>query len=126
MNSGSRDCLQSHHPAVVLSLLAIFAEVLSDFGLASTIARTSEFGLLTYGIYIAANDFPVNFPLAGTEGLLLLSLVFMAVADEATRKRASMLTSALGGKKTKKGKIDISRSANAAILGGEIEALLKR
>ena len=43
-----------------------------------------------------------------------------------TKPHGLMLTSALGGKKTKKGKIDISRSANAAILGGEIEALLKR
>ena len=74
-------------PAIVLSMLAVFAEVLSDFGLAATIARTSDFGLLTYGVYIAANDFPVNFPLAGTQALILLSLVFAAVAGDRLLRR---------------------------------------
>jgi iron(III) transport system permease protein len=53
-------------PAIALCCLALFAEVLSDFGLASTIARFSGFGLLTYGIYVAASDYPVDFALAAT------------------------------------------------------------
>ncbi len=48
-------------PAIALSVIATFAEVLSDFGLASTIARTSNFGVLTYGIYSATSDYPVDF-----------------------------------------------------------------
>lgn len=54
-------------PAVALSFIATFAEVLSDFGLASTIARMSDFGVLTYGIYAAASDYPVDFPAAGAQ-----------------------------------------------------------
>lgn len=104
-------------PAVVLSLLAIFAEVLSDFGLASTIARTSEFGLLTYGIYIAANDFPVNFPLAGTEGLLLLSLVFVAVAgDRLLRRQARVKLISGGSKPARIYRLGLMRFILAAIL----------
>lgn len=75
-------------PAVALSVVAIFAEVLSDFGMASTIARTANFGVLTYGIYAAANDYPVDFPLAGSQALVLLSLVVAVVlADRLLRRR---------------------------------------
>src|SRR5258705_2832191 len=75
-------------PALVLSALAIFAEVLSDFGLASTIARLSGFGLLTYGIYVAANDFPVDFALAGSQAIILLSMVLAVVlADRVIRRQ---------------------------------------
>lgn len=76
-------------PAIVLSLIAIFAEVLSDFGMASTIAQTAHFGVLTYGIYAAASDYPVDFPLAGAQALILLALVLAVVAgDRVLRRRA--------------------------------------
>ncbi|MGT2467180.1 ABC transporter permease [Mesorhizobium atlanticum] len=76
-------------PAIVLSFIATFAEVLSDFGLASTIARMSSFGVLTYGIYAAAADYPVDFPAAGAQALVLLALVLLVVvADRLLRRRA--------------------------------------
>lgn len=76
-------------PAIALSLIAVFAEVLSDFGLASTIARMSSFGVLTYGIYAAASDYPVDFPAAGAQALVLLALVLLVVlADRLLRRRA--------------------------------------
>jgi iron(III) transport system permease protein len=77
-------------PAIALSGMAIFAEVLSDFGLASTIARLSSFGVLTYSIYVAASDYPVDFPMAGAQALVLMSLVFLVVlADRLLRRRAA-------------------------------------
>lgn len=76
-------------PAIALSLIAIFAEGLSDFGMAATIARTARFELLTYGIFAAASDYPVDFPLAGTQALVLLLLVVAVVlADRLLRRRA--------------------------------------
>jgi len=76
-------------PAIVLSFIATFAEVLSDFGLASTIARMSSFGVLTYGIYAAASDYPVDFPAAGAQALVLLALVLLVVvSDRLLRRRA--------------------------------------
>jgi len=78
-------------PALALSAIATFAEVLSDFGLASTIARLSNFGVLTYGIYAAASSYPVDFPMAGSQSLILLSLVVMVVlADRLLRRQAAM------------------------------------
>ncbi len=76
-------------PAIALSGIAIFAEVLSDFGMASTIARMSSFGVLTYGIYAAASDYPVDFPLAGSQALILLALVLAVVLfDRLLRRQA--------------------------------------
>ncbi|MBB3451989.1 iron(III) transport system permease protein [Rhizobium sp. BK313] len=76
-------------PAIALSVIATFAEVLSDFGLASTIARTSNFGVLTYGIYSATSDYPVDFASAGAQALILLALVLLVVAaDRMLRRRA--------------------------------------
>jgi iron(III) transport system permease protein len=76
-------------PAIALSLIAIFAEGLSDFGMAATIARTSRFDLLTYGVYAAASDYPVDFPRAGAQALILLGLVVIVVlADRLLRRRA--------------------------------------
>jgi len=76
-------------PALALSLIAVFAEVLSDFGLASTIARAANFGLLTYSIYAAANTYPVDFALAGAQSIVLLVLVgALVLADRLLRSRA--------------------------------------
>ena len=66
-------------PAIALTLIAIFAEGLSDFGMASTIARVANFRVLTYGIYAAASDYPVDFPMAGAQALILLALVVAVV-----------------------------------------------
>jgi len=78
-------------PAIALSLIATFAEVLSDFGLASTIARSSGFGVLTYGIYAAASDYPVDFPMAGAQALILLTLILLVtLTDRLLRKQGSL------------------------------------
>ena len=74
-------------PAIALSAIATFAEVLSDFGLAATIARQSNFGLLTYGIYAAASDYPIDFPMAGAQALILLSLVLIVVFSDRLLRR---------------------------------------
>ena len=74
-------------PALALSFIAIFAQVLSDFGLASTIARMSNFGVLTYEIYAATSSYPIDFPLAGTQSLILLSLVTIAVLVDPLLRR---------------------------------------
>jgi iron(III) transport system permease protein len=76
-------------PAIALSCIVIFAEVLSDFGMASTIALQSNFGVLTYGIYAAASDYPVDFPMAGAQALTLLVLILLAVILERFLRRGA-------------------------------------
>ncbi len=78
-------------PAIALSMIAIFAEVLSDFGLAATIGRSSGFGVLTYGIYAAASDYPVDFPLAGAQALVLLTLILLVTLGDRLLRRQGAL-----------------------------------
>lgn len=81
--------------AVMLAYLAIMASVASDFGLASTIARTSDFGLLPYSIYTAIETYPVDFPLAGSQALMLLAMLSaVLLLDRLLRRqrRARLIT----------------------------------
>jgi iron(III) transport system permease protein len=78
-------------PAVALAFLAIFAEVIADFGIAATIARTINFGLLTYSIYTATSDFPVDFALAGSQALVLLSMLIVVLAGDRMLRRQRSL-----------------------------------
>ncbi|GCE15228.1 ABC transporter permease [Tengunoibacter tsumagoiensis] len=63
-------------PAIFAGGLIAFAEALSDFGTAATIAQSSNVTLVTYQIYAAINTAPVNFSAAAALSLLL----FMAIA----------------------------------------------
>jgi iron(III) transport system permease protein len=77
--------------AVALAYLAIFAEVVADFGMAATIARTVNFGLLTYSIFTATMDFPVDFALAGSLSLVLLCMLgAVLVGDHLLRRQRSL------------------------------------
>ncbi len=78
-------------PAIALAFLSIFAEVVADFGMAATIARTINFGLLTYSIYTATSDFPVDFALAGSQALVLLCMLMVVLAGDRLLRRQRKL-----------------------------------
>jgi iron(III) transport system permease protein len=78
-------------PAVALAFLAIFAEVVADFGMAATIARSINFGLLTYSIFTATSDFPVDFALAGSQAIVLLAMLLVVLmGDRLLRRQRSL------------------------------------
>lgn len=57
----------------------VFADVLSDFGVAITVAESHQFPLLTYGIYSAMYNIPTDFGGAGALSLLLTLAVGLAI-----------------------------------------------
>ena len=62
-------------PALMSALAIGFAESISDFGVAATLAYNSNFSLGTYALYAAINNFPPSFPLAaGMAWLLVLAV----------------------------------------------------
>lgn len=65
-------------PALLAGGLIVFAEVLSDFGVASTLAQSANFPLITYNIYTALEQFPINFSGAAFASLLLVASVGLA------------------------------------------------
>jgi len=87
-------------PAAAAGALIVFAEVLSDFGVASTLAQTANFPLTTYAIYSALEQFPVNFPEAAAASLMLVAGVGLAQwAQSLTTGRRSYATR-WGGNRT--------------------------
>lgn len=65
-------------PAAAAGALIVLAEVLSDYGVASTLAQSANFPLMTYSIYTAMSIFPVNFAQAAGLSVILVALVSIA------------------------------------------------
>jgi len=75
-------------PALFAGGLIIFAEAISDYGTAATIAQQAGFNLVTYELYAAINNAPVDFPLAATLALLLVLAIAAALLLQARLLRA--------------------------------------
>lgn len=60
-------------PALLSSIAIIFAESMSDFGVASTLAAQANFPVATYNLYSAINSLPLNFGVAAAISWLLVA-----------------------------------------------------
>ena len=74
-------------PAIMSALAIGFAESISDFGVAATLAYTSNFPLATYALYGAIGNFPPDFPLAAGMAWLLVAAVAIPLALQARALR---------------------------------------
>ena len=74
-------------PAIWSALAIGFAESISDFGVAATLAYNSNFPLATYQLYAAIGNFPPSFPLAAAMGWLLVAAVAIPLALQARALR---------------------------------------
>jgi iron(III) transport system permease protein len=74
-------------PAIWSALAIGFAESISDFGVAATLAYNSDFSLATYQLYAAIGNFPPSFPLAAAMGWLLVAAVAIPLALQARALR---------------------------------------
>jgi iron(III) transport system permease protein len=66
-------------PALWASFAIVFAESISDFGVASTLAYTSHFPMATFSLYYAVDNEPVQFGLAAAIGCTLVGLAGIAL-----------------------------------------------
>lgn len=66
-------------PSILAAGLIAFAEAISDFGTAATIAQNANVTLITYQIYTAINTAPVNFELAAALSLFLFLAIGLAL-----------------------------------------------
>ncbi len=74
-------------PAILSGLAIGFAEAISDFGVASTLAYNSHFTLATYYIYQQIGNFPPNFPLAAAFSWLVVLSVAVPLYIQAKLSR---------------------------------------
>ncbi len=102
-------------PAVWSGLAIVFAESVSDFGVAATLANDAHFPVATYALYNAVDAFPADFPAAAAVGWVLMGMAGLALLAQAraTRGRSYRV---LGGR---------TRPARRARLGaaGQVSAL---
>jgi len=74
-------------PAIWSALAIGFAESISDFGVAATLAASSNFSLATYQLYADIGNFPPEFPLAAGMSWLLVAAVAVPLALQARALR---------------------------------------
>ncbi len=66
-------------PALWTAVAIVFAESISDFGVAATLAYTSHFPLATFSLYNAVDSEPIQFSLAAAIGCTLVGLAAIAL-----------------------------------------------
>jgi iron(III) transport system permease protein len=75
-------------PALFAGALIIFAETISDYGTAATIAQQAGFNLITYELYAGLNNEPVDFALSAVLALLLIGVIAAALLLQSRVLRA--------------------------------------
>jgi iron(III) transport system permease protein len=71
--------LGSLTPALLAGFVLVFAETVSDFGVASTLAADAHFPVITYVIFTFAAAFPTNFPAAAAVSWSLIAVFAVIV-----------------------------------------------
>lgn len=85
--AATRTVLSLLAPAVWSALAIVFAESISDFGVAATLANDAHFPVATYVLYNAIDSFPINFPIAAAVGWILLGLAGLALLAQSKALR---------------------------------------
>ncbi|HEY2505646.1 MAG TPA: iron ABC transporter permease [Streptosporangiaceae bacterium] len=104
-------------PAIWSALAIGFAEAISDFGVAATLAYSSDFPLATYQLYAAIGNFPPSFPAASAMGMLLVAAVAIPLAFQARALRGRSYQM-LSGRTRQAVRRPLSRKGKAAALSG--------
>ena len=74
-------------PAIWSAIAIVFAESISDFGVAATFSSESHFPIATYSLYLAIENFPANYPVGAAVGAVLLILIVIALLLQAKNLR---------------------------------------
>jgi iron(III) transport system permease protein len=104
-------------PAIWSALAIGFAESISDFGVAATLAYNSNFSLATYQLYAAIDNFPPSFPAASAMGTLLVAAVAIPLALQARALRGRSYQM-LSGRTRQVVRRQLGRAGSAASVSG--------
>ena len=103
-------------PALWAAFAIVFAESISDFGVAATLAYAAHFPLSTFSLYYAVDNEPIQFGLAAAIGCTLVGLAGVALLAQrrAMRGRSYQVLSGRGRPYTRH---RLRPAAHAAALG---------
>lgn len=74
-------------PAVWSALAIVFAESISDFGVAATLANDAHFPVATFTLYNAVSNFPIQFSVAAAIGWILMAMAGLALLAQSRALR---------------------------------------
>ncbi len=103
-------------PAILSALAIGFAETISDFGVAATLANRSGFRMATYELYQNIGNFPGNFPVAAAIGILLVATVAIPLTIQAKALRGRSYA-VLSGRTRPVQRKELTRRGKAGALG---------
>ena len=105
------------------ALAIVFAESVSDFGVADTLANDAHFPVATYSLYNAVQAFPIQFSVAAAVGWVLLGLVALALLAQgwALRSRSYRV---LGGRTRPARRLHLSGFAKLGAVTGMLAVLV--
>ncbi len=83
-------------PGLLSAGAIVFAETMSDFGVASTLAASAHFPVATYELFQAINNNPADFGLAAAVGWLLVASAAIPIAVQARALRGRTYAVASG------------------------------
>jgi len=84
-------------PALWAAFAVVFAESISDFGIAYTLGSAAHFELATFYLYSAVESEPIQFPLAAAIGLALVGLCAVALLAQRVALRGRSYALMRGG-----------------------------
>lgn len=104
-------------PAVWSSLAIVFAESVSDFGVAATLANDAHFPVATFVLYNAVEAFPIRFPVAAAVGWVLMGMALLALLAQTAAMRGRSYQ-VLGGRSRPARRHRLSTPATIGVVGG--------
>lgn len=110
-------------PACWSAFAIVFAESISDFGVAATLANDSGFPVATYTLYNAIDSFPVQFPVAAAVAWILMGMAGLAIFAQA-RALGGRSYRVLGGRTRPVSLHRLSRGGTAISVGALVVFLV--
>lgn len=104
-------------PAVWSAVAIVFAESISDFGVAATLANDAHFPVATFTLYDAVDSFPIRFPVAAAVGWMLMAMAGLALLAQ-SRALSGRSYRVLGGRSRPARRHRLSPPATAAATTG--------
>lgn len=97
-------------PACWSAFAIVFAESVSDFGVAATLANDAHFPVATFTLYNAIDSFPVQFPVAAAVGWILVAMAGLALLAQSHAMKGRSYR-VLGGRSRPARRHHLSRTA---------------
>lgn len=104
-------------PACWSAFAIVFAESVSDFGVAATLANDAHFPVATYTLYTAIYSFPVRFDVAAAVGWLLMALAVLALVAQSRALRGRSYQ-VISGRSRRVRRHRLSTPGRSAMAGG--------